>query len=1487
MSEFGFGFRSLLGKNPKTPKVHILNPEHQETPLWLTQGGWTPKENKKPREWTPTPKKMATQTITQSRLTDIPEHTLNEALQQKGEPSTPAKGKNPTIDDPSTIGGNPDNEPDPGDNYSIGGDEPPYNPPEGGAPGGGPPEPLWQPARRTTENQHKNIPKLKHKLAKASDFAGWTKALKMCLYEYDLHPDYDYSYWDLIQGDFTKYKPIMFNYGISERLWNKATNFTMLVIRNNCEEGLHQLIRLCDTAAEAYNKLKTQYENKMVADLGVVLAGITKIEYKDSIPIETFINNFEEKWENMIVTAGGTLKESHKEFGNLLLGLGRSEMAKKEFLLLTFPTHIMKYGQLVQNLRTREDYTYADMVANIKQYAPQLVWKKNEDKQNKSGSKENPVILRTGQQLTDRFGKPLDMSKSCGYCQNVKKWRGIGHTEQECKTKQREKENKSQGGSSQVKGVETLDLDDHQDGGVAVNRLFIRMLKIAGQTPSSQRKGWYEYDTGAQTHTTNEKWRLTNPQPYNNGVQGHDGHITQAELIGDITLPHKGKNIILRNVLYSPQFSNLISGLRSSKTCSLTRTGNQASLTVEDKNVYSMEADQDGLWIRPDDINVTVLRISSNKLQELHERYGHLSFPALKELPEAKDIPQEEFTKAECIACIKGKSTKPGARPSEITRTQEILERIHCDLIGPMETEWLGKKYVLTIIDDFSRYCIAIPIRAKSDTTEVLKQAIKEIQLATGRKVKAIQADWGGEFKNGTLNTWCKSKGIIQKETVAYHSETNAIVERLNRTLQDVARTAMIGAELKGLWGDAIKWAAYTKNRIPHKNLTNMTPAQVFLLKEVPTRSNLRPFGQRVMIHIYKDQRGGRWAPRAQEARIIGYTETHGVYQVITPSGKRLISKDPRPIKEKPELPTPVKETTLPSEGPSTEIAIESPKQAQGPRRSTRSGRDTRPFDQREKEGLYGNPQVKKLRLIVNRVGHDIDHPTEQQVAEANQTLAKEWEEAREKERQKLRKYGVYSIVPKIPDGHRPVDTKWVYDVKRDREGNLLRRRARKVGRGFTQEYGKNYEDTYSQMARSETWRILLTLSTHYKWEVRQWDVVAAYLNAPLTHEVYVKDGEECWQLHKALYGLKQAGHEWYKTLRNIMTKSGLQQCIGDPGVFKRGKPNDPNFTIIATHVDDMAGFATNKGSLDKVESAIEQHVELEKLGTPAKLLGMELTWGPNNEWVKLTQKSAIENLIKEFGIITTIPTKSLPLNANDYAEIQQEETTPEIQKKYQSLVGSLLYITRHTRPEITLHTNLLGRRTSHATTNNLKTGLQVLRYLASSLDDGITIKPQDKQDQTSGRSITIKGYADASYGGEKARSQSGSLVTLEGQVVIWSSRRQDTTAQSITEAEYIACSETAKDIRWMHQFLEEVSVLTSIPMLYTDNEAAIKMTKTQTFHRRTRHIEHRHHFIRELVERNLIIVQGIRGKENPADPLTKLLPMTNLRKWMRENFNG
>ena len=164
------------------------------------------------------------------------------------------------------------------------------------------------------------------------------------------------------------------------------------------------------------------------------------------------------------------------------------------------------------------------------------------------------------------------------------------------------------------------------------------------------------------------------------------------------------------------------------------------------------------------------------------------------------DIPTNIFDTIQCEACITRKSPKPATLSKQNrpigNRTTQPLEIIRCDLFGPMTKEWLGKSYVLTIIDSYSRYCIAIPIRAKSDARSTLQEVIIELDWSCGPtyKVKSIQADFGGEFQSEELATWCKLQGIKRKPTVPYQHESNATITRLNRTLQDMARTAMIAA---------------------------------------------------------------------------------------------------------------------------------------------------------------------------------------------------------------------------------------------------------------------------------------------------------------------------------------------------------------------------------------------------------------------------------------------------------------------------------------------------------------------------------------------------------------------------------------------------------------------------------------------------------------------------------------------------------------------
>ena len=681
----------------------------------------------------------------------------------------------------------------------------------------------------------------------------------------------------------------------------------------------------------------------------------------------------------MYFTATSDLNEADKEFGEILGNLGECERAKKEFLLSTFPD-LLKYNQMVQNLRSQPSLTYGDIIANLKAYVPQLMWKKKNEYKKESGSKENPVVLAAHQQNKggppkDKFGNLLDTSKQCGYCQKVKKWRGIGHTETECKTKQRERsqgaQESKQGG--QVKAAYEEDDFDVQSqlGGVKIGTLHIRMLHIG--RVKRQNAGWYEFDTGAQAHTTNEKWRLKDIKPGQN-ITGFNGTTTTSECSGTMTMQHGGRQIILKGVQYHPRFCNLISGQKLRNFSLICDNNGTRVETDKEDTLYHINRGINGtMWIIPEDTKIVTLKVNKETLQDLHERYGHISFETLKSLPEAKELSGPGT--GTCTACLKGKSINPPSKPSPIgpIRTTKILERIHADLIGPLSKEWLGKKYILTIMDDFSRYCTAIPIRDKTHASDKTKEWILALENITGNKTAFIQTDWGTEFNH--LKTWGIKRGTRTKETVPYHSETHATIERLNRTLQNMARTAMIAAGLKGLWGDAIQWAAYTKNRVPHKALNNKSPIEILLNKTVD-RSNLRPFGQKVMAHLYREQRD-RMDPRAIECRIMQYTETHGIYLVVNHSGKRFLTKDPRPIKTE-------EESSGSEDEPDNwkdpvfdigEKLVDSFEPPAAPRKSKRIEENLELG-----KGVTNYQDLINKGLTGNRVGHDDDHPTEEQI---------------------------------------------------------------------------------------------------------------------------------------------------------------------------------------------------------------------------------------------------------------------------------------------------------------------------------------------------------------------------------------------------------------------------------------------------------------------------------------------------------------------------
>jgi transposase InsO family protein len=159
-----------------------------------------------------------------------------------------------------------------------------------------------------------------------------------------------------------------------------------------------------------------------------------------------------------------------------------------------------------------------------------------------------------------------------------------------------------------------------------------------------------------------------------------------------------------------------------------------------------------------------------------------------------------------CEACEQGKSTKPAVQNhgQKGVRTTKILQHIFADLIGPIIPESRGYKYLLTIADDYSHYNMAIPLKKQNEGGPKLLEAMSTLERVSGESVQEVQADWRNEFQSNKFQGELWQRAIIAKETVPYHSQTNALIERVNRSIMAIARTATIGAKmLKNTWSDA------------------------------------------------------------------------------------------------------------------------------------------------------------------------------------------------------------------------------------------------------------------------------------------------------------------------------------------------------------------------------------------------------------------------------------------------------------------------------------------------------------------------------------------------------------------------------------------------------------------------------------------------------------------------------------------------------------
>ena len=290
-----------------------------------------------------------------------------------------------------------------------------------------------------------------------------------------------------------------------------------------------------------------------------------------------------------------------------------------------------------------------------------------------------------------------------------------------------------------------------------------------------------------------------------------------------------------------------------------------------------------------DESEAEVLGGKGIQMELLHKRLGHTSQSVIDRLVREQMVRGlEEGVKGEfgmCRGCKMGRSSDmKHPRKDPEYRAREQLELIHTDIAGPfVPTAIEGKgSYNLVIVDDFSRKAWCIPLKKKSDTSTAIKEWIAVHENEVGKKVKKMRSDNGGEYIDAAFEKWLREHGIVHQTIPARSPQSNGVCERMNRTIQDRARSMLVGAGLGGgFWVEGVVAACYIRNRCPVTGLSK-TPDELWSGK-VPSVKHLRAYGCKAYVSLEKMKRGRKMGVTKWEGVVVGYPATSVGYRVWDP----------------------------------------------------------------------------------------------------------------------------------------------------------------------------------------------------------------------------------------------------------------------------------------------------------------------------------------------------------------------------------------------------------------------------------------------------------------------------------------------------------------------------------------------------------------------------------------------------------------------------
>ena len=503
----------------------------------------------------------------------------------------------------------------------------------------------------------------------------------------------------------------------------------------------------------------------------------------------------------------------------------------------------------------------------------------------------------------------------------------------------------------------------------------------------------------------------------------------------------------------------------------------------------------------------------------------------------------------------------------------------------------------------------------------------------------------------------------------------------------------------------------------------------------------------------------------------------------------------------------------------------------------------------------------KVLYALITESIADNDNPTYHQAM--NGPDKDRFIQAIEDEYKSLMDNKVFSEPMYLPKGSRTLDTKMVLKLKEAEFKNAVRRaKARLCARGFNQVQGIDFFETFSPVASLDALRMFLTIMATLDYEIDCVDVITAFLLADLQEEIYIEipdgypdkqrfDGKVL-RLLKNLYGLKQAPMEWNATIDKYLKSLGFQPIQSDRCIYV-GTFNGETCYILL-YVDDMLIASKNRATMQGLKDAVHQKFPIKDKGPVTFFLNMHIHRDRKARTITLHQQPKIEKLLsdhrlspeekKQVAKVSKIPASPEIFLSAEQCPENQDDANAFNRTQFQSFVGMLLYIAITARPDISTAISSVARFSHNPGKAHWRAVLLILRYLQGTVNMRLVLGGTKEYPE-------VEAMVDSDWAGDKSRrSRTGFIIFLLGSPIIWSSKLQKCIALSSTEAEYVALATVARFVIWARQFLLELGFEQTEPTkIWEDNKGCIDIAISSKSHPSVKHIDIRHHFIRERVQ--------------------------------------